>query len=232
MSVTQALLGFGVTFKVRTATGPDVFTTLGQQAKIKSPYGVSVDSIDATHEESDGGWKEFIAGLKDGGSIDLEIHYIGGGAAEALLFSLLGTTQVCRTVFPTGAKIDYSAFITDISPDTPIDGKMVAGVKLKITGAITPSQAAAPVNTLLPSIAGSDGTPTSGDTLTAVTGVWSNEPTAFTYQWKKDAVNIGGATAKTYLVVGGDATHAITVAVTASNSAGSATATSIAANVT
>lgn len=224
--MTQALLGFGTLFKIRTSTGPDVYTTMGEQTKV-TPYGLKVDSIDATHEQSPGQYKEFIAGLFDAGDISLEIHYVPGGATESTLLGMLGTTQVCRTTFPSGAFVQYSAFITDFSPDSPLDGKMVAALKLKITGSIAPSAAAAPTIALLPSIAGSDGTPSLGDTLTALNGVWNNEPTSFTYVWKRDGTPIAGATAKTYVLVSADQTHAVTVAVTAVNSAGSATATSI-----
>lgn len=231
MSATDALLGHGTRIKFRTQTGPDVFTTVGKQSKIKTPFGISVNSIDATHEESDGAWKEFIPGLKDGGSIEFEIHYVPGGQGETLLMAGIGTTQVVRTVFPSGAYAQYSAFLTDFTPDSPIDGKMVAGVKVKVTGAIALNAAAAPTNSLLPSIAGSDGTPSSGDTLTAVEGVWANEPTSYAYMWKKDGVAINGETARTYTVQAGDSTHTITVTVTATNSAGSASATSIGAVV-
>lgn len=224
--MTQALLGFGTLFKIRTSTGPDVYTVIGEQTKV-TPYALSVDKIDATHEQSPNSAKEFIPGLSDFGSMSTEIHYVPGGAAEALILSMVGTVQTCRTTFPSGAYVAYSAFIEDFSPDSPLDGKMVASLKLKLTGTITPNAAAAPVIALLPSIAGSDGTPSSGDTLTARDGNWANEPTSFTYQWKKDTVNIGGATAKTYTVLSGDSTHSITVAVTATNSAGSATSTSI-----
>lgn len=222
---TQAAIGFGTLFKVRTATGPDVFTTIGEQTNV-TPFGVSVDSIDASHMQSPNAWREFIAGLKDAGEASVDINYVPGGSTETLLFSLLGSAQVFRTVFPSGAIAQYSGIITEISPETPLDDKMAVSLTVKISGQITLTAAAAPVNTLLPSVAGSDATPSSGDTLTAVEGVWSGEPATYTYQWKKDGSNISGATNKTYTVVGGDSTHAISVAVTAGNSAGSATATS------
>lgn len=71
-----------------------------------------------------------------------------------------------------------------------------------------------PVNTVLPSIGGIQ---TVGQVVTASNGSWTNFPTSFTYQWKKGGVNIGGATASTYLLVSGDAGALIIVTVTASN---------------
>jgi predicted secreted protein len=226
--MTTALLGFGTLFKIRTSTGPDVYTVIGEQAEVSKPYAVSVDSIDATHEQSPGANKEFIPGLIDNGSVEMKLHYIPGGTTEAQLLGFVGVVQLCRVTFPSGAYVQYSAFITDVGPASPIDGKMTSDVKLKITGQITPNAAAAPINALLPSIAASDGVINVGDTLTAIEGVWTREPTSYTYQWKKAGTNIAGATARTYVPVVGDIGGAITVAVTAVNSAGSATATSIA----
>lgn len=220
--MTQAAIGYGTLFKIRTSTGPDVFTTIGEQASV-TPFGIAVDSVDASHEESPGAWREFIPGLKDGGEVSLEIHYVPGGTAEATLLAALGTTKVCRVVFPSGAQANFSAFITEMSAETPLDDKMVMSVTLKLTGAITMSAAAAPTNSVLPSIAG---IPQDGVTLTADEGVWANEPTSFTYQWKSDTVNISGATSKTYTAVTADVGDTLTVAVTGTNSAGSATATS------
>lgn len=72
-----------------------------------------------------------------------------------------------------------------------------------------------------------------GNTLTATTGYWWNYFTpAYTYQWFKDGVAIGGATASTYVVQAGDVGHAITVAVTDASLYAVATSTSPAAAAT
>ncbi|MCI0601130.1 MAG: hypothetical protein L0Y60_16760 [Beijerinckiaceae bacterium] len=67
-------------------------------------------------------------------------------------------------------------------------------------------------NTVPPGISGAANV---GQTLTASTGSWSSTPASFTYQWKRDGVNIAGATVGTYVVQGADVGHLITVVVTA-----------------
>jgi hypothetical protein len=89
--------------------------------------------------------------------------------------------------------------------------------------AVASNPAQAPVNTVAPSISG---TAAEDSQLTADEGTWSNDPTSFTYQWKRANVAISGATSKTYIVQSADVGQAITVTVTATNSAGSASATS------
>lgn len=86
------------------------------------------------------------------------------------------------------------------------------------------ASAFAPINNSLPLILG---TPIVGSTLTATNGSWSASPSpTFTYQWKADGVNITGATSATYVVDAADVGADITVTVTATNSEGSASATS------
>lgn len=82
----------------------------------------------------------------------------------------------------------------------------------------------APVNVTLPVISGA---PTQDTTLRASNGTWLNTPTSFTYQWYRDGILIVGATSANYTAVAADVGHALTVAVTASNAGGSATATSL-----
>lgn len=80
----------------------------------------------------------------------------------------------------------------------------------------------APSNSVAPAITG---TAQEGQTLTCSTGTWSGSPT-YTYQWKRNGNNIGGATSSTYLVALADVGQNILCAVTATNFVGSATANS------
>jgi hypothetical protein len=85
--------------------------------------------------------------------------------------------------------------------------------------------AVAPVNTIAPVISG---TAVVGQVLTSTTGTWTGVPIpTYSYQWKRGATNIG-TNSSTYTLVAADAgnTSNITCVVTATNSAGSANATS------
>jgi hypothetical protein len=82
----------------------------------------------------------------------------------------------------------------------------------------------APTNYSLPVVSG---TTTVGQTLSSTTGGWNGYPApTYAYQWVRGASNIGGATSATYPLVDADYNNTIKVIVTATNSAGSANATS------
>jgi hypothetical protein len=84
----------------------------------------------------------------------------------------------------------------------------------------------APVNTAMPSISG---VPQDGQTLTASPGTWSGSPApSFSYEWYEcdSACADTGQSGTTYTLGDSDYSHQLEVKVTASNSAGSATATS------
>lgn len=71
------------------------------------------------------------------------------------------------------------------------------------------------------------GTPHVGRELSCSQGTWSDNPTSYSYRWRRSGSTIEGATSSTYTLVGADADNEITCRVTATNSKGSASAISI-----
>jgi hypothetical protein len=83
----------------------------------------------------------------------------------------------------------------------------------------------APVNIVVPTISG---TLTTGGTLVANAGTWTQNPTELTYQWYSSGVIIPGAIEANYEVTVDDIGDTITVIETATNAYGTASATSAA----
>lgn len=95
------------------------------------------------------------------------------------------------------------------------------GRVVSVSGSVTITlgvPSAAPSNDVLPSITGMAEI---GQMLSVSTGTWSNFPTAYTYQWKRDGIDIGGATSNTYTIP--STTGGLSCYVTASNVLGSTT---------
>lgn len=78
-----------------------------------------------------------------------------------------------------------------------------------------------PANTVAPV---ASGTARVGQTLSVTDGTWTGTaPITYTYQWRRDGVNIGSATNSTYVLVTADLGTAIDCNVTATNAAGAVT---------
>ena len=97
-------------------------------------------------------------------------------------------------------------------------------------GTISTGGGSPPVNTGLPVVSGSA---VVGQVLSASSGTWSGVPApTFGYAWQRcdsggaNCAPIGGATSQTYTLVAGDAGSTIRVVVTATNTSGSASASS------
>jgi hypothetical protein len=100
------------------------------------------------------------------------------------------------------------------------------------TSAATVQVTGSPLNSAVPT---ETGTTAKGEALTATTGTWTGFPApTFAFGWMRcdqlgaNCSTIGGATASTYVLVQADVGGTIVVHVTATNSAGSASADSVA----
>jgi predicted secreted protein len=135
---TEASIGYGTLFKTDNGNSPAAWDTLAEVTSI-SPPKMSRDSIDATHEQSPNAWREFIAGLKDGGEVSLDLNFIPGGSAADDLTAELALAGSAATksrliVFPDGSQFEFDAFLTGFEPDAPLDDKMTGTATFKVTG--------------------------------------------------------------------------------------------------
>lgn len=91
-------------------------------------------------------------------------------------------------------------------------------------GVLSRSAGAVPFASLGPFLDNSS--PVVGDTIGISTVTWQNSPTSHAYQWLRDGVEIMGATGATYVATEDDIGSALSVRDTATNAAGSGSATS------
>lgn len=142
---TQARIGYGTLFASGNGAVPEVFTTLAEVTNI-TPPGWARDTVDASHEQSPGAHREFIAGLADAGEVSMDINYVPGGAAAAALEAekaLTGSSAAInrRITFPDGSYMTFTGILTAFEPDAPIDDKMSASLTFKVSGVPTFVQA-------------------------------------------------------------------------------------------
>lgn len=140
---TSAIQAVGTLLGVEDSSSPGTYTTLAGVVSIQGP-GVSRDVLDATELASTGGWREKIAGLKDGGDLTLELHYVPdnaahGDAGDGLLATLAaGTVYNFQISWPDTSTTlwQFAALVSNFSPSASPDGKLTASVTLSISGAV------------------------------------------------------------------------------------------------
>lgn len=161
-------------------------------------------------------------------------------ASEALALSKGATPQL---VHPDGLTV-YVPMLGDSSPEpdyggtkksATLTGTTVAnhpGVRSLLMGfpARSVTKSPIPVNTVAPAVTG---TAAVGSTLSCTTGTWTNSGTpAYTYQWQRGGVNIGAATAATYVLVDADDATSVRCVVTNTDAEGAVAANSNAVAIT
>ena len=115
-------------------------TTIAAIRDIGGP-SVSLDPLDVTTHDSTAAWREFIAGLKDGGEVSLDLVFDPANASQKTLRDDLNARTVnaysitLTDVAPT--VISFSALVTDFEPAMGVEDELSATATLKVTGAVT-----------------------------------------------------------------------------------------------
>lgn len=139
MPVSEAFVGYGSKIGYETSAGSGVYTTLGEVKSIK-PGSPSAGEAEVTHLESPGGFKEFLATLKDGGEVAITINLVPSNATWTAIKSKLASgvreawqIQLANTA---ASKITYAAAFVkqvemgEISAESPAE----ATITLRIAG--------------------------------------------------------------------------------------------------
>ena len=112
-------------------------TTIAQVRDIGGP-GISMDTIDVTTHDSTDAWREFIAGLKDGGEVSLDLVYDPDNASQTLLRTDLDARTVntysITLTDTTPAVITFSCLVTAFEPSAAVEDELGLSATLKITG--------------------------------------------------------------------------------------------------
>ena len=184
------------------------------------------------------GWGDSYADLAGGGPKNTLAPVISGTAERGeTLTSTTGTWTGTGTITyayqwkRNGADISgatASTYVLVSADDNALMTCVVSATDTEGTKSATSNTLgpvlAAPLNLTSPV---ASGTAQVGETLSTTDGTWQGIATiTFAYQWRRNAVNISGATSSTYTLVAADYTTDIDCVVTATNSLGSASADS------
>ncbi|HEY5198209.1 MAG TPA: hypothetical protein VIJ51_14400 [Solirubrobacteraceae bacterium] len=147
------------------------------------------------------------------------------GAGSACT-AIRGATGQSYTL--TAADVGHTIRVQETASNASGGGAPATSTTTAVVGGAPPTTPP-PANTTPPAVTG---TATVGRSV-GCSSVWTGTPPlSFAYQWLRDGVAIPGATGSNYAIVAADAGKHLSCRVTASNAAGSATATSAAVGVT
>ena len=119
----MAISSYGTTF---------TFGGVSCQVTTISVGGVQVGSIETTHLASASAFKEFVAGLGDGGELSMTLNY-----AKATMVSLYSGARVVAAftlVLPDASTFVGNGFWTNLGIAIPEDDRVTQDVTIKITG--------------------------------------------------------------------------------------------------
>src|SRR4029077_2503374 len=158
----------------------------------------------------------------------VSMHVITNGAASTITVNLNGTPIYQSTRASPGTA---GTATLQIGNDTAAQAFGIVADTISVQSGSSTTTATAPANTSPPTITG---TAQQGLTLNAGPGTWSGtQPINYTYQWQRcdssgaNCSPISGVTAPTYTPSSADVGSTLEVTVSASNMAGSATASSV-----
>jgi len=131
---------FGTLLGMDNNDSPLTYSKLTEVTQIKQ-QGAKYDELDVTHMESPGDTKEFILGLKDGGSIDISVNFTDDAEQEKLRLAQ-GTRRNFILQFPqlaTPMEYQFKALVNAFNYDATPKDKLSATLSLHVVSDLTRS---------------------------------------------------------------------------------------------
>lgn len=99
---------------------------------------VSADTIDVSTLDNEDGYKEFVAGFKDGGEVSLSGYFDYSDAGQKALYAAFesGATTECIITFPTAmaAKWTFNGVVTAIETGVELENAISFDCTIKVSG--------------------------------------------------------------------------------------------------
>lgn len=132
--MSNAIAGVGTKF--RRWNGAN-WVDLAEINSITGP-GKSRDTIDVTSLDSTGGYREFIGGFRDGGTVSLPMNF------TRATYELMNTDfesadlQNYEILLPDSeaTSFEFEGLVTELGLGIPADDKITADVTIKVSGQI------------------------------------------------------------------------------------------------
>jgi hypothetical protein len=141
MAETKAHIGYQTLFQMGDDASPPVYSTIAEVKEV-SGFGFTATTVEATHMESPGGYKEYVASMKDTDTMTVRMNFTEDNAEIVKDAADAGLRKRFKIIHPTmtpplptwvfsGVPVDWHE--QGMTPDGILE--VVFGIKL--SGAIT-----------------------------------------------------------------------------------------------
>lgn len=126
---SDAFSGVGTVFSKGAVPIAEITTITGP--------GMSRATIDVTSLDSVDGYREFIGGFRDGGTVVLAMNFTKAGYVLIKGDFDSDVLASYNIELPDGTSIDFDGFVTDFPLSIPTDDKVSCDTTIKVSGKIT-----------------------------------------------------------------------------------------------
>lgn len=133
----MAIAGVGTEFR-RWNSGTGVWDTIAEINSIEGP-GMTRDVIDTTALDTVGGYRTFIAGFRNAGTITLEMNFTRDNYETMKTDFESDTEQNYEIILPDAdtTTLEFAGLVTELPLSDPPDDKVTATVVIQISGPVT-----------------------------------------------------------------------------------------------
>ena len=131
---SKAISGLGTVFQKWTSSG---WKKLAEISSISGP-SMTRDFIDVTTLDSVSGYREFIGGFRDGGTVNLTMNFTADTYYEMKADFEDDDAQYYEIVLPDedNTSFEFEGLVTELPLEIPTDDKVTANVTIKVRGKV------------------------------------------------------------------------------------------------
>lgn len=132
---SSAISGVGTKFRRWDSVGSE-WVSIAEVNSIEGPNKTR-GTIDVTSLDTAGGYREFIAGFRDPGQINLSMNYSQAGYEAMNDDFESNTRQNYQIVLPDGFTLEFEGLVTEVPLTVTTDDKITMNAVIKISGSVS-----------------------------------------------------------------------------------------------
>lgn len=145
MTASTAKIGLGAALLMGDGGSPEAFAIVANVVNVDGP-SEAMETVDVTHLQSTGGYREYLPHLKDGGEVSLTVHYdpthSTHDGSTGLKAKFDGRTLTNFKIdmsdqFASNNVLTFAAYVTGLGKSIEVDNVIQMAVTLKVTGAVS-----------------------------------------------------------------------------------------------